>query len=127
MSKRGTLIKNGCSLKSHEQVTVDFLLFRGFTIELIPTSSVPGDKTADIVMDGVACEIKAPQGNSKWTIGRNLKRARRQSQIMVIDLFRCRRFESQAIREIRNYFDKTHSVKRIMIITKRRHIIDLKH
>ena len=118
MPKNGRFISNGCILKPHEQKTVFFLLAHGHNIELIPASSQPGIHTADIVIDGITRELKAPLGDSKWTLSRNMKRGRKQSDKIIVDLFRCKRSENKSIRELNSYFSNNKKIKELWIITR---------
>ena len=118
MRKTGSLITNNCILLPHEQKTVYFLLSLGHHIELIPAKSIPGIHTADVCIDGVAREIKAPIGSGKWTISQNLRRAHKQSPRIILDLRRCKRAELKAIHEAEQAFTKTSHLLELWIITK---------
>ena len=126
MRKNGALVTNSVYLMPHEQATVDFLLRQRFKIELIPRSRIPGVHTADILLNETPYEIKSPLGDKKWTIARNLKRARRQSRNIVLDLRRIKRNENLCIREIQNYLNNSHIIEEILIITKERSLIDMR-
>ncbi|MBR5418693.1 hypothetical protein IK110_00340 [Candidatus Saccharibacteria bacterium] len=126
MPKQGVLITNNCILKPHEQKTVNFLLSRGHNIELIPTSSIPGARTADIRINGIVREIKAPKGDSEWTIQRNLKRGKHQSDKIILDLYRCKRPEQKAIMEAQKEFLKSKNLKELTVICKDRQVLEYK-
>ena len=98
----------------------------GHEIELLPTSSAPGEHTADIRIDGVIREIKAPLGNSEWTIQRNLKHGRHQANKIILDLYRCKRPEQKAISEALKEFNKAKGIKELWIITKNRSVLAYK-
>ncbi|MBQ9684525.1 hypothetical protein IJV57_03560 [Candidatus Saccharibacteria bacterium] len=59
-------------------------------------------------------------------MARNLKRARRQSRNIVLDLRRIKRNENLCIREIQNYLNSSHIIEKILIITKERSLIDMR-
>ena len=60
--KKGKIISNGVLLKKHEQATVDFLIEKGYMVELLPKSNKRGQHTADLIMNGVEeWEMKAPK------------------------------------------------------------------
>ena len=124
MKNQESLITNSVYLMPHEQATVDFLLRHGYMVELIPRSKVAGVHTADILLDGVPFEIKSPTGRKRWTITRNLKRARKQSKYIVLDLRRICRDEVLCIREAKSYLMNSRVIERVMIITKERKILD---
>lgn len=69
MGKYGSLITNNCIIKTHEWSTVNFLLSKGFDVELIPRSMVEGVHSPDILLNhNLYWEIKAPKGNGENTI-----------------------------------------------------------
>ena len=123
MAKQGKLITNGCITKTHEQTTINYLLSKGYNIELIRTSSIPGCHSADIRINGVAREIKAPLGDSQWTMARNLRHGKRQSSRVIVDLFRFKRSEPKSIRELEKEFHLSMSLIEMWIITKKRAIL----
>ena len=88
--KKGKLTQNGVHLQDHEFVTVKLFLVMGYDIELIPKSQIKGYRQPDIMMDGVAWEIKAPIGNGKKTIQNIMQGASEQSRNVIIDLFRSK-------------------------------------
>ena len=103
--KKGTLTQNGVHLQDHEYATVKFLLEQGFDIELIPPIRIQGVHTPDFTMQGVAWEMKSPQGNGKTTIRHTIKHAVVQSGNLIIDLQRCKYNEELAIRELKQHFN----------------------
>ncbi|MBP5383392.1 MAG: hypothetical protein J6Y57_00290 [Lachnospiraceae bacterium] len=56
--KKGKLTQNRVHLQSHEYITVKLFLEMGFDIELIPKSQITKYRQPDIMMGGVAWEIK---------------------------------------------------------------------
>ncbi|MBP5304589.1 MAG: hypothetical protein J6Z02_01960 [Lachnospiraceae bacterium] len=70
MGRRGQLITNNVHLQDHEYNTVELLLDSGYNIELIPPLKIKGTKTADVVINGVMWEMKAPTGNGKLDISK---------------------------------------------------------
>ena len=82
-------------------------------------------KTPDFVMGGILWEIKSPQGKSRATIGRTLKRASKQSRNIVID---CRRMAlpyDNIIRMIRFELSKRRQVKKVVLITKKKEVVEI--
>ena len=88
--KKGILIQNKVHLKEHEYKTVKLLLENGYDIELIPPSVIKGLRMPDIMMKGVAWEIKSPEGNGKNTIKNTAQNASHQSENIIIDLRRTK-------------------------------------
>ena len=123
MSK-GNLTQNNVHLKEHEYQTVKLLLEQGFDVELIPPSAIKGVKMPDIVMLGVAWEIKSPEGSGKYTLKNAIQNASHQSQSIIIDLRRYPSDESKAIKSIDRHFSLSRRLKRLKIICKDNTILD---
>lgn len=83
-------------------------------------------KTADLKINGAFWEIKGPTGNGKRTIQNNLRDASRQSINVIIDLRRCKMPTANALARIRHEMAKSCPIKRLLVITKDRKVIDFK-
>jgi len=75
-------------------------------------------KSADIVMNSVAWEIKCPTGNSKATIGNQFRRANRQSKNIVIDTRRTKLIFDEIEKMVQRELKKRPSIKKVIIIDK---------
>lgn len=124
--RQGIITPNGVILEAHETATVIYFTELGFDIELIPRSQVEGIHKPDIIMDNLEWEIKAPKGDGKWVIINTIQRAIKQSANIIIDLRRTKRNQDKCISDIRKEFEKSRSIKRILIITKPGNLIDLR-
>ncbi|MBR3322522.1 hypothetical protein IKG13_00440 [Candidatus Saccharibacteria bacterium] len=62
--------------------------------------------------------MKAPIGNSEWTLKQILRRSKKQSKRVIVDLRRCKRDDNKANRELLKYFKETKSLEELWIITK---------
>ncbi len=125
MGKYGSLITNNCIIKTHEWSTVNFLLSKGFDVELIPRSMVEGVHSPDILLNhNLYWEIKAPKGNGKNTMSNNFIRAKKQSKNIIIDLARYGKPDIVGIREARTQFRQRKRFEKLKIITKKKEIID---
>ena len=122
--KKGILTQNGVHLKPHEYATVKLLLENGYDVELIPTSGIKGLRMPDIMMSGVAWEIKSPVGNGKKTLKNAVQNASHQSSNIIIDLRRCKISEPSAIKDLERYFTLSRRLKRMKIVTKEQKILD---
>lgn len=60
---QGKITPNGVSLEKHENDTVVFFTELGYDIELVPPSTLSGNKKPDFIMGGVFWEVKSPQSN----------------------------------------------------------------
>ena len=56
--EKGNLTQNGVHLQDHEYSTVKLFLDKGIDVELIPRSQIKKYRQPDIMMGGVAWEIK---------------------------------------------------------------------
>lgn len=98
----------------------------GFTVEFLRRSEGAGVKSADIIMNGVAWEMKAPRTANLKKIQRVLRRASSQSRNVIIDCIRLDGLSDDAVeRELRKLKPLVKSVKRIILVTKTRTVIDI--
>lgn len=118
------MTQNGVHLASHEFDTVRLLLDNGFDIELIPPSRIKGLHLADFMMQGLPWEMKAPEGNGKYTVQNTMQNAAQQSENVIIDLRRCRMREEQAVKDFEQEYRKSKRIKRMKIIKKNAEILD---
>lgn len=121
---RGKLIQNKVHLKEHEYNTVKFLLNHGYDVELIPPSGIKGVRMPDIVMNGVAWEMKSPEGSGKYTLKNSIQDASHQSQSIIIDLRRCPLDEQKSINELEKRFALSRRLRRMKIICKSDKLLD---
>ena len=122
--KEGILTQNGVHLKDHEYSTVRILLNAGYDVELIPPSKIKGLKMPDIMLLGVAWEMKSPEGNGKRTLQNAFQTAAHQSNSIIIDLRRCRLPEENAMKELEKHFSLSKRVRRMKVIKKDEIIVD---
>lgn len=110
----------------HEFKTAQALAAAGSTIEFLRRSEGAGVKPADIIMNGVAWEMKAPRTANLKKIQRVLRRASSQSRNVIIDCIRLDGLSDDAVeRELRKLKPLVKSVKRIILVTKTRTVIDI--
>ena len=120
----GKLTQNGVHLKEHEYKTVKFFLEKGYDIELIPPSQIKGLHMPDIMMNGVAWEMKAPEGRGKRTLQNTLQNAAHQSVNIIIDLRRCKIKQDDAVKELERHFHLFKRIRQMIIITNEAQILD---
>ena len=96
----------------------------GKDVELLPPVQAKHTNSADMWMDGILWEMKAPEGGGKNTIKHSLERAKRQSRNIIIDLHRCKLDDNQAVKELKHHFGLSKRFQRMKIITKSREILD---
>ena len=124
--KQGKLTQNKVHLKEHEYRTVKLLLDNGYDIELIPPSAIKGLRMPDIMMQGVAWEMKSPTGNGKNTLKNTIQNASHQSGSIIIDLRRTAVQDGAAVKELEKYFKLSRRLKRMKIICKDEEILDFR-
>ena len=121
---KGKLTQNGVHLQDHEYKTVKLFLEAGYDIDLIPKSQIKHYRTPDIMMNSVPWEIKAPEGDGKYTVQNTLQNAAGQSRNVIVDLRRCRMPEDRAINEFTKEFQKSKHIKRMKIVKKDGEVLD---
>jgi len=102
-------------LARHYRTTVEFL---------VPIDDYKR-KSADIVMSGVAWEIKCPTGNSRATIGNQFRRANRQSKNIIIDTRRTKLMFDEIEKTVHQEMKKRPSIKKVIIIDKFEKIVEI--
>ena len=125
-ASKGHVNFNGVHLEKHEKDTINIFVRSGHFIEVIPPSNSPHIKTPDFTMDGISWEMKSPQGKSKNTLEHIFKRAKKQSENIIIDLTHSKISEEVAIKEIERRFIQTSSCRRLKIITCTKKVLDYK-
>lgn len=124
--KKGKLKQNKVHLREHEYETVKLFLKNGYDVELIPPSQIKGLRMPDIMLEGVAWEMKAPEGDGKRTIMNTIQNASHQSTNIIIDLRRCKISDDIAINEIKMHFSLSKRLRRLKIVTKDEEILDIR-
>lgn len=90
----------------------------GYDIEFIRPSTTPNQHSPDILMEGIAWEIKCPEGNSKRTIENNLRKALTQSHYVIFDLRHIKYPEDKCIAKLEKEFKINSQLKRLYVIKK---------
>ena len=109
----------------HELETARYFAELGYDIEFIPPNYTPKMHTPDIVMDGVAWEIKSPIGRGKRTIELSLRQAVKQSHNIIFDLRRANLPESACLTQLEKQFQLKSYIKRLYIIKRNGELIKL--
>ena len=122
--QKGKIIPNGVYLEKHEYDTILFLTELGFDIELVPKSNIMGVHSPDIKINQDLWEIKSPKGEGKSLMKNTLQRGARQSQNIIVDLKRAKRFQDKCLVELEKEFYISKHLKKMKVITKSRKILD---
>lgn len=123
------IIPPGVFVDVHEKIAADYLAINlQSDIEFLSPTRRKGVRTPDILMCGKKWEIKSPTGKSARTIENTLRAALRQSLYIVLDLRRMdgRIPSYKLIKEAERRFNDAKIMKRLIIITRQGHHIDLK-
>ena len=78
-------------------------------------------------MDGTIWEIKRPTGNGRWTLEKQLSRASKQSPNIIIDTRGMATRYPKINKELSRITSQKRGIKRLLIINKKREIIDFLH
>lgn len=82
-------------------------------------------KTPDFLINGLKWELKSPTGSGKYNIQHQIKSAAKQSSNVVIDVRRSKMHMAKIRVEVQRQFDFTKPIKRLLLIDKTKHIIEL--
>ncbi len=124
--KKGTIIPNNAYLHEHEYATILYLTECGYDVEVILPSSEKGEKSPDIMMNGLIWEMKSPVGKGKWVIKNIMQKASHQSENVIMDLRRLKHFpQGKYIKEVEYRFETISRLKKLIIISKEQKIIEI--
>lgn len=123
--KPGNLVRNSIRLELHEYEAVQILLHHFCDIELIQKSNIYGLRTPDMYIDGVPWELKSLRGTGKYVIVNLIQKAIRQSGNVIVDLRYSKIPEDKCIRELEKLFSERKQLKRLLVITKSKNVIDI--
>ena len=111
--------------EKHEFETAKFFADMGKDIVFLKPSTIKGEHTPDILMDGFEWEIKSPQGNSKRTVENNFRNAVVQSRYIIFDLRRIRLHDNQCVTKLEKEFRARRYLKKLLIIKKDGTLIEI--
>ncbi|MCL2173706.1 hypothetical protein FWH58_00160 [Candidatus Saccharibacteria bacterium] len=125
--KPGKIIEDPrANIRDHERRTARALANSGYTVEFIIASRIDGKKSADVLIDGMIFEIKSPITNKITQIEKNLKKANRQAQNIVIDSQRMKNFPDKKLTEwLKKYFVANKSIKILWQVTHDRKVVKI--
>lgn len=115
--KGRVIIPSNVAVWEHEISAARRLAGTGREIEFLPRIEGKDIKTADIVMDGIAWEMKSPESSNLKSLQRTLRRAGRQSPNVLIDVARMRGVPSPTVeRELRRLKPLVKSIRRLRML-----------
>lgn len=125
-NKVGRVYIGDTHLEAHEYDTIYFLASFGFEIEVIRPTNTPRTHNSDFLIGGAIWEAKSPEGAGNSTIARQFHKASKQSDRMILDLRRIKMQPSKAEHEAMIRFEKSKSIKRLILITKDGRLLDIR-
>lgn len=123
-NQRGkVLIPGGVRPWPHELRVANILALAGHAVEFLPKTNM---KTADILLDDVAYEIKSPKSANSNTLEHVLKKALKQSSNIIIDTTRMKNVrDGNTRRFLINQVRIRKQIKKLIMISKQGQIIDI--
>ena len=111
-------------LRPHERVALE-LISDYFSSEII-CIDVGAGKTPDLRIRNIEWEIKSPVSDGPKTVENILRKAKNQSQNVILDLSRSKFTTMRALSRIRNYIKRNNKqIKKLIVITKEKKVLDL--
>ena len=129
MAKKNTgkiTIEPGTNVLPHEMATAKALMEAGFSVKFKKKKEGYKIPSADVVMGGKVWEIKAPKGSKLDAVERNLRRAKEQSEYVILDSFRFKKIPDNAIkREILAKAPYISKIREVIFVNRKREVIDI--
>ena len=121
------IIEPELNIWPHELKTAEALAAAGYTVEFIRKSDAEYEKTADVLIDGVQWEMKAPKSGKTNMILKNLRRALHQSCCVVFDARRMKNLPNQIIeREVRARAHDLKSLRHLIYINRYGEVVTIR-
>lgn len=121
-TKRGIYIHPGRNPWPHEIHTARVLALAGHFVEFLPESHL---KTADILLDGIEFEMKAPETDKTSSLEQSIRNALRQCPNIIIDACRMKMRDDRARAFLVKKCNEQKQIKKMLYITKKGEIIDI--
>ena len=116
-------IESGRTLRAHELETIERLLCFGRDIVCKRELNLPYSKSPDIVWRDEQWEIKYAHGDSAHNIANALRKAKKQSQSIVIDISGARREIENAIPQVKERMYNSKRIKKVLVLSKNRYCL----
>ena len=122
--KVGRVIKRNVTVEPHEDSTMLYLAQFGFSMEAVKPANTHKTRSADVLISGAIWEIKSPTTFNKSTIKEDFRKAASQSDRVIFDLRRVKKYANDVEEQIIKLFKGKGRVRRLMIIEKGGKILD---
>ena len=120
------IIQAGANVWPHELKTAEALAAAGYSVEFISRSNNRHNKSADVLMDEIIWEMKAPKSDKLHMVEQNLRRALKQPSNVIFDSRRMKGLPDHAIeRELRKWAKELRSLKRLLFVNRHAQVIDI--
>ena len=119
------IISSGGELPwEHEMFMARALADAGYVVEF--KNKDDKNLSADAYLNNVLFEFKSPEGKSKDCIERNLKRAIKQSENIVITSVRVKNIHDRSVQNILiKRLKLKHGIKRMIFVDRKGNVIDI--
>lgn len=91
-------------------------------VEFIPRSN---HKTPDFLIKDINWELKSPTGDGKYNIQHQIKAAAKQSSNVILDVRNSKIHMTKIRSDVQRHFKFTKAVKRLILIDKSKHVVEL--
>lgn len=107
---------DGAEPLEKEKRAAEWLADQGFDVHFLKPSTVDGVKTPDFTLNGDEWELKRPEGSGKNTLERQIKRAMKQSDRVVIDISGCGFTVEEADSQLSTLATKFNGLRGLMAV-----------
>ena len=127
MNKGKIIIASDINVWPHEMETAKALAKAGMTVEFLRRSEEQRTTSADVMIDGIRWEMKAPKAGNARRIQRTLRDALHQSSCVIFDSRRMDQMPDAVVeRELRKNFALLKSLQRLLFVNRRGDVIDIR-
>lgn len=103
----------------HEYETAKALAMAGLTVEFIRRSEEHRTTSADVIVNGLIWEIKAPESDKAKVVEKNLRKALHQSKNVIFDARRMKKLPDTVIeREVRKWGFELRTIKHLIYVNR---------
>ena len=121
------IIQSGVNVWPHELKTAQALVDAGYMVEFVRRSEELRAKSADVLIDGMLWEMKAPRSNKASAVDKNVRKALHQAKCVVFDSRRMKNVPDSTVeRELRKGAEILHSMKHLIFVNRKAQVIDIK-
>ncbi len=121
------IIEAGLNVWPHELQTAEALAAHGYTVEFVRKSEDDYQQSADAYLNKVLYEMKSPTGGHLSVVGKNIKKAMKQSCCIVFDSKRMKNVRDfQVLNELEKQLSLHRKIKSLIFVDKKRIVMKLK-